>query len=142
MKVIIAGTGGYGVKFLGTLLGKILMREYNVVVFFDYDAASRGGDIISYVVFSNDKIGNPTIDEADLLLKFDKTNKEVKGKEIIEFNHDCKGFKPNMVGLGLLLNKLGIRVSKDELRSLITKDTENNIKGVELGLNLGVKNGN
>ena len=47
-----------------------------------------------------------------------------------------------MVGLGLLLNKLNIRVSKDELRSLITKDTENNINGVDLGLNLEVKNGN
>ena len=32
-RLTLAGTGGYGVKFLGTLLGKVLMlKGFNVVV--------------------------------------------------------------------------------------------------------------
>ncbi|MAG78637.1 hypothetical protein CL616_04710 [archaeon] len=133
MKVVIAGKGGYGVKFLGTLLGKILMRDNQVVVTFDYDAASRGGDIIAYVVYDKEKIGNPTIDVADLLLKFSDID-GLKGKEVIEFNFDCKSYRVNMVALGYLLKRIGVEVSSDELKDLIKKDSEKNVEGILYGM--------
>ena len=137
MKLIFAGTGGYGVKFLGSLLSKILMlKGFNVVFTFDYDAASRGGDIIGYVIYSNEKIGNVTIDKADILLKFSEVNKKVKGKEVIEFNFDCQGYRPNMVALGFMLKKIGIDISKEELREFISKDTEKNVEGIIYGQNI------
>jgi len=138
-RLTLAGTGGYGVKFLGTLLGKVLMlKGFNVVVTFDYDAASRGGDIISYLVYSDSKIGNPTIDEADILLRFTKTNKHFKCvKRIIDtqianefegisfpFSKDAvEKFKDsrvtNMIALGKLLKELEINVSEEELKQII-----------------------
>ena len=90
---------------------------------------------IGYLVFSKEKIGNPTIDEADLVLKFADVKKDVKGKEVIDFKYDGE-FRINMVGLGVLLKKLNVNVSDEELNSLIKKDTERNVAGIKYGYSM------
>ena len=136
MKLVIAGKGGQGVKFLGTLLGKILMRDYNVVVFFDYDAASRGGDIIGYIIYDKDQIGNMTVDEADVFLKFADVKKDIKSKEVIDGSKFIGDHAINMVGLGYLLKYLNIEISETELKELIKKKVDENINAIKYGISL------
>ncbi|MFH1972337.1 MAG: 2-oxoacid:acceptor oxidoreductase family protein [archaeon] len=134
MKLVITGKGGDGVKFLGTVLSKVLMRKYNVVVSFDYDAANVGGDIISYIIYSEEKIGNVTIDKADVLFRLNKVGKEIKfDREVVVVDSE---YRKNMVGLGVILKSLNIGLDIELLRSLITKDTGENIKSVEYGYSL------
>jgi len=134
MKLVITGKGGDGVKFLGTVLGKVLMTKYNVVASFDYDAANVGGDIIGYIIFDKDKIGNVTIDKADVLFKLNDVSKDIKfDRKVVISDSE---YRKNMVGLGMILKSLGLELDVSLLRSLITKDTDNNIKAVEYGYSL------
>lgn len=153
----MAGRGGYGVKFLGEILGEILiLKRYNVSLTFDYDAASRGGDIIGYLKFSDGEIENPVVDEADLLLRFTHTIKKFKAEKKIIDSQIKDDFKDsvdyeftkeainrfddkklaNMIALGVLLKELRIDVNEEELRKIITKGFEKNHNAIKHGLRL------
>lgn len=72
-KLKIIGSGGQGVKFLSHMLGQILIFEgYEVSLIYDYDAAVRGGDILSELTFSKNKIANPFSKEIDFLIQLKK----------------------------------------------------------------------
>ena len=154
-KIIVAGTGGQGVKMLAAILGEILMQlGVDVTVLNDYDAASRGGASVAYIAFDKKKVVNPVVDQADFLLELGVTGKKFTGRNIIAQKgvrtdgdvHDFFGLgrekfgKPiygSTIALGALLVFLGIDLSKVNLRQAIPKKLpDENVKAVEMGYKL------
>lgn len=87
MKLTITGSGGQGVKFLAKKLSeKLIEKNYNVALILSYDAAMEGGEIYATLTFSKDKIENPLVEEADLLIELSKTKESFKAKEKIPLN--------------------------------------------------------
>ena len=157
-KIILAGTGGYGIKFLGKVLAEFfVLKEYNVVLTYDYDAAMRGGEIVAFLIYGDEEISNPIIDEADFLLVLDKVKRKLVAKKIMaekclcdngkctgcNFLHEKmleRGFRgegrnANMVAFGAVLKELGFDVSDGELQTVLPeKFFEKNLEDVKHGL--------
>jgi Pyruvate/2-oxoacid:ferredoxin oxidoreductase gamma subunit len=163
-KIVLAGTGGYGIKFLGHALGEFfVLKGYKVVLTFEYDAAMRGGEIVGYLTYGDEHISSPVIDNADYLLLLDKVRKKIKAKKIIvekqvcgpdcdtssflcetclvrDFRGDAlEKFKDkrvvNMIAFGDVLNELGFKISDDELKKVLPdKFFATNLEAVKFGL--------
>lgn len=73
-KFRIAGRGGQGIKFAGSLLARVAMTAgYHTTVAVDYTPSVRGGPIFCDVVISAEPIDYPLCDhDADLLLMLDQ----------------------------------------------------------------------
>ncbi len=68
-RVIIAGSGGQGILFLGRLLASAGMLEGKRVTWFpSYGAEMRGGTANCTVIVSNDMIGSPVVQAPDVLV--------------------------------------------------------------------------
>jgi 2-oxoglutarate ferredoxin oxidoreductase subunit gamma len=68
-ELIIAGFGGQGVMFAGTLLAHAAMEEGKFVTFFpSYGAEVRGGTANSSVIISATEIGSPVVIRPDTLI--------------------------------------------------------------------------
>jgi len=68
-KVLIAGHGGQGIVFMGTLLAHAAMVEGKEVTFFpSYGAEMRGGTANASVILSSRRIASPIVDEPDILI--------------------------------------------------------------------------
>jgi CO dehydrogenase nickel-insertion accessory protein CooC1 len=111
MKLIITGTGGQGVKFLAKKLSeKLIAKDFEVSLIISYDAAMEGGEIYATLTFSKDKVENPLIDEADLLIELSKPKQDFKGKEKITLDQipqdDSKRLNEN--ALDFLTKKLNL----------------------------------
>ncbi len=153
-QIIVAGTGGQGVKSLAKILGTLLVQiDYDVTVIVKYDAASRGGTIYAYIVFNKDKVENPVIDEGDFLLDLANTPRDFKAKKRIA----QKGVKPdqpadfydffgtgrkkfgkpiygNSIALGTLLAYLEADLGKMDIRAALPKKLpDDNVNAVKMG---------
>lgn len=154
-KIIVAGTGGQGVKMLAAILGEILMQlKVDVTVLNDYDAASRGGASVAYIAFDRNEVVNPVVDRADLLLELGVTGKKFLGKKIIAqkgvradgavydfFGLGREKFGKSIYGstiaLGTLLAYLEIDLAKVNLRQAIPKKLpDNNVEAIKKGYQL------
>ena len=73
-KFRIAGRGGQGIKFAGSLLAKVAMTAgYHTTVAVDYTPSVRGGPIFCDVVIGSEPIFYPFCDrDADVLLMLDQ----------------------------------------------------------------------
>jgi len=152
-KVFISGSGGQGVKLISLILSKILTKsDYNVSLVFDYDSAMRGGGIDASLIYSDERIGSPLIENADIHLKFSES-REMASKETICQYGFCNDrqidFKEiarnefgnvivmNMLGLGVLLKKLDIEIVGLDLKNILPeRNLEQNIKAISYGYNL------
>lgn len=153
--LIIVGSGGQGIRFMGNLLSKLLiLKNYEVSAMYDYDAAMRGSDITAFIMFSESKIENPLIDVPDLLLVLAKAKVKFSGKEVvcdsavaldgavkIDFSSIAeKEFSKkaiNMLALGFLIKKFNIDVSESELLEVLpAKGKEENLKAVIRGMKI------
>ncbi|SRR3989339_71213 len=84
MKLIITGSGGQGVKFLAKQLADLLLeKNYEVSLMISYDAAMEGGEIYATLVYSKEKIENPLVEKADLLVELSKVKQEFEAEEKI-----------------------------------------------------------
>ncbi len=146
-KIKLVGTGGQGIKLLGHVLGNILAElNYNVSLNFEFDTSVRGGSISADFIYSDEKIENPIIDEADILIQIGGKQEEamkIKAKEKIlekslcnvdctECSLSCEGTQVpffdvankefgskiymNMIALGVILKNIGIDPEKVDLR--------------------------
>ena len=69
LKIIIAGSGGQGILFLGRTLAAAGMTEGRAVTWFpSYGAEMRGGTANCTVVISDDMIGSPVTMNPDILV--------------------------------------------------------------------------
>ena len=146
-KIKLTGTGGQGIKLLGHVLGNILAElDFNVSLNFEFDTSVRGGSISADLVYSDEEIENPIIDEADILLQLGGSQPDamrIRAKErIIEkkiCNVECtkcdikcagkqipfydvankkfgSGIYMNMLALGIILKHIGINPEKVNLK--------------------------
>jgi 2-oxoglutarate ferredoxin oxidoreductase subunit gamma len=68
-RIIVAGSGGQGIVFTGKLLGEAaLLDGKNVTCLPAYGAEVRGGTANCTVVISDEEIGSPYVENADILL--------------------------------------------------------------------------
>ena len=162
-RIKIVGEAGQGIKLLSFSLASILSQLGNEVSLnLEYDSAVRSGIISSDLIFSENKIENPIIDEADLLLKFTRTRKwfpakeliiddTICGKKCIDCGVQCKsrdqfGFKEdaiakfgnkvfvNMIALGKILKYLGINIMMINIEDVLPpKFVDKNIEAIKYG---------
>jgi 2-oxoglutarate ferredoxin oxidoreductase subunit gamma len=76
-RIIIAGAGGQGIMLLGKVLALSAMREDKFVTWLpSYGAEVRGGAAYCMVTISDEEIGSPYIEEADILIAMNQPSLE------------------------------------------------------------------
>lgn len=74
--ILIAGSGGQGVLFLGRLIAQgAMFQGYNVTWFPSYGAEVRGGTANCTVVISDEPIGSPVVGNPDILVVMNEASK-------------------------------------------------------------------
>ncbi len=74
-RIIIAGSGGQGILFLGKMLATAGMVEGRKVTWFpSYGAEMRGGTANCTVIISDDMIGSPVVQSPDILVVMNKAS--------------------------------------------------------------------
>jgi 2-oxoglutarate ferredoxin oxidoreductase subunit gamma len=135
-KIILAGSGGQGIMFMGKLLAEAAVREgKNVTYFPAYGAEVRGGTANCTIVISDEEIGSPYAETTDILVAMNapslqRFNSQVKKGGQVIVNSSlvkdigtcrCVGFPftqmavdlgsaqaANMVAIGCLAHTTGI----------------------------------
>ena len=72
--IMIVGVGGQGSLLASKLLGNVVMASgYDVKVSEVHGMAQRGGSVVTYVKYSDDKVYSPVINEgeADMIISFE-----------------------------------------------------------------------
>ena len=73
--VIIAGSGGQGILFLGRMLTSACMLERKEVTWFpSYGAEMRGGTANCTVIISDEMIGSPVVMMSDILIVMNRAS--------------------------------------------------------------------
>lgn len=68
-RIIIAGSGGQGILFLGKVIAHTAMKENKEVTWFpSYGAEIRGGTANCMIVISDEFIGSPIVKNTDYLI--------------------------------------------------------------------------
>ncbi len=76
-EIIMAGSGGQGIMFAGTLLAQAAMDEgLNVTYFPSYGAQMRGGTANCTVIISDENIGSPVVTNPFILLAMNEDSLE------------------------------------------------------------------
>ena len=162
-KIKILGEAGQGVKLLSFTLASILARlGHEVSLNLEYDSAVRSGKISADLIYSDEKIENPIIDEADILIKFTKNRDWFPAKALVIDESICEdgaiecsvksshgtsyGFENvalslfgskvyiNMIALGRILRYIGINILLLNMRDLLPpKFIEKNMEAIKYG---------
>lgn len=75
--IIIAGSGGQGILFLGRMLTSASMLEKKEVTWFpSYGAEMRGGTANCTVIISDEMIGSPVVMISDILIVMNRASLE------------------------------------------------------------------
>ena len=128
----------------------------------EYDSAVRSGTIIADLIYSENKISNPIIDEADILIKFKETrqwfpakqlviDESICGRKCIDCSVKCNtkdrfSFKDdamskfggkifiNMIALGRILKYIGVNIMLINISDLLPpKLVDKNIEAIKYG---------
>ncbi|MFW6159812.1 MAG: GNAT family N-acetyltransferase [Acidobacteriota bacterium] len=164
-KIKIIGEAGQGVKLLSFTLASILSQLGNEVSLnLEYDAAVRSGTISADLIYSDEKIENPIIDEADVLIKFTRTRDWFPARSLVIDESICEpeplsceikskkgtfyGFENvaitrfgskmyiNMIALGRILRYIGINIMIINIKDLLPPKTlEKNLAAIKYGFN-------
>ena len=156
-RIALDGVGGQGVRVIAGVLGALLARMgKQVTVLFDYDSSVRGSMSDAFVIFDDEPISNPVVEEADILLKLaDKGHLRIRGRKVVtdlglgrpedeqipfatlgeeRFGKELFG---NMIALGRLLRLAGIDFNEPAIRdSLPRRFVEENLAAIRLGYEL------
>jgi Pyruvate/2-oxoacid:ferredoxin oxidoreductase gamma subunit len=156
-KIALDGVGGQGVRVIAGVMGALLARMgKEVTVLFDYDSSVRGSMSDAFLIFDDQPIANPVVEEADIMLKLaDKGHLrtsgrkfvadlglDVPGAEQIPFaslgsQHFGKELFGNMIALGRLLRLAHIEFDEDAIReSLPRRFTDENVAAIRFGYEL------
>jgi len=157
VKLAITGSGGQGIRLMGSILAEYLMsKSLEVSAMYDYDAAMRGGGIQGYIIFSKSRISNPIIETADLMLVLDKTKSKINAKRVImdesvnmllaaekipfskiSERMFSKKAMLNMVALGFILKIFGIGLDESLILAILPEKFGNeNIAAIKAGYEL------
>lgn len=73
--ILIVGVGGQGTLLASVLLGNLALNNgYDVKLSEVHGMSQRGGDVVTHVKISDDKVNSPLIEkgEADIIIAFEK----------------------------------------------------------------------
>ena len=84
-KIALDGVGGQGVRLIAGVMGALLARMgKEVTVLFDYDSSVRGSMSDAFLIFDDEPILNPVVEEADIMLKLaDKGHLRISGRKVV-----------------------------------------------------------
>ena len=156
-RIALDGVGGQGVRVIAGVLGALLARMgKQVTVLFDYDSSVRGSMSDAFVIFDDEPIANPVVEEADIMLKLaDKGHLRISGRKIVTdlglgrpgdeqipfaslgSEHFGKELFGNMIALGRLLRLAEIDFDDAAIReSLPRRYQEENVAAIRFGYQL------
>lgn len=75
LSIMIVGVGGQGTLLASRILGNLALAQgYDVKVSEVHGMSQRGGSVVTYVKYDDEKVSSPIIDEggADLILAFEE----------------------------------------------------------------------
>ena len=139
--IALDGVGGQGVRVIAGVLGNLLARMgKHVTVLFDYDSSVRGSMSDAFVVFDDDPVLNPVIEDADILLKLaNKGHLHIHGHKVVtdlglaasgdeqipfaalgsqQFGKELFG---NMIALGRLLRLASVDYHEEAIRDSLPR---------------------
>lgn len=118
--VIMAGLGGQGVLMAGQLLSWAALKEYRHVSWLpSYAVEKRGGLCECTVIFSNEEIASPLIDQAQIVVVFD-------GSQLTTF-------EPRVLPGGMILaEKTGLQDKQERKDYELVK-----VPGLETAVSMG-----
>ena len=156
-RIALDGVGGQGVRVIAGVMGALLARMgKEVTVLFDYDSSVRGSMSDAFLIFDDEPILNPVVEEADIMLKLaDKGHLRIHAPKVVAdlgldvpgaeqipfaslgFQHFGKELFGNMIALGRLLRLADIEFDEDAIReSLPKRFVEDNLAAIRFGYDL------
>jgi len=156
-KIALDGVGGQGVRVIAGVMGALLARMgKEVTVLFDYDSSVRGSMSDAFLIFDDEPILNPVVEEADIMLKLaDKGHLRIHGRTVVaDLGLDVPGAEQipfaslgsqhfgrelfgNMIALGRLLNLASIEFDETAIReSLPRRFQDENVAAIRFGYEL------
>ena len=156
-KIALDGVGGQGVRVIAGVMGNLLARMgKQVTILFDYDSSVRGSMSDAFLIFDDEPIANPVVEEADIMLKLaDKGHLRIHGRKVVTdlglnvpgaeqipfaslgSEHFGKELFGNMIALGRLLRLAEIEFDDDAVReSLPKRFLDENLAAIRFGYDL------
>ncbi len=156
-KIALDGVGGQGVRLIAGVMGALLARMgKQVTVLLDYDSSVRGSMSDAFLIFDDEPIANPVVEEADIMLKLaDKGHLRIRGRKVVTdlglgiegqeqipfaslgSQHFGKELFGNMIALGRLLRLAEIEFDESAIReSLPRRYVEENLAAIRFGYDL------
>lgn len=156
-RIALDGVGGQGVRVIAGVMGALLARMgKEVTVLFDYDSSVRGSMSDAFLIFDDEPIANPVVEEADIMLKLaDKGHLRISGRKVVTdlgldvpgaeqipfaslgAQHFGKELFGNMIALGRLLRLAGIEFDEPAIReSLPGRYRDENVAAIHFGYDL------
>ncbi|MCC6618391.1 MAG: 2-oxoacid:acceptor oxidoreductase family protein [Chloroflexi bacterium] len=156
-RIALDGVGGQGVRVIAGIMGNLLARMgKQVTILFDYDSSVRGSMSDAFLIFDDEPIANPVVEEADIMLKLaDKGHMRIHGHKIVaDLGLDVPGAEQipfaslgsqqfgkelfgNMIALGRLLRLAEIEFDETAIReSLPRRFVDENLAAIRFGYDL------
>jgi Pyruvate/2-oxoacid:ferredoxin oxidoreductase gamma subunit len=156
-RIALDGVGGQGVRVIAGVLGALLARMgKQVTVLFDYDSSVRGSMSDAFVIFDDQPIANPVVEEADIMLKLaDKGHLRISGRKVVTdlglgpagdeqipfaslgSEHFGKELFGNMIALGRILRLAEVDFDDAAIReSLPRRYQDENVAAIQFGYRL------
>ncbi|MGH2382578.1 MAG: 2-oxoacid:acceptor oxidoreductase family protein [Candidatus Limnocylindria bacterium] len=156
-RIALDGVGGQGVRVIAGVMGALLARMgKEVTVLFDYDSSVRGSMSDAFLIFDDEPIANPVVEEADIMLKLaDKGHLRISGRKVVAdlgldvpgaeqipfaslgSQHFGKELFGNMIALGRLLRLAQIEFDEAAIReSLPRRFEDENVAAIRFGYEL------
>ncbi len=101
-EIIISGSGGQGIMFMGKLLAQAALKQnLNVTLLPAYGAEVRGGSSFCMVIFSDQEIASPFVNQADSVItlnepSLNKFKGRLKDSGILIANSSLVESKPKL----------------------------------------------
>src|SRR5437762_10565099 len=155
--IALDGVGGQGVRVIAGVMGNLLARMgKQVTVLFDYDSSVRGSMSDAFVIFDDEPIANPVVEDADILLKLaNQGHLRIKGRKVVTdlalasegdeqiplaalgSQHFGKELFGNMIALGRLPRLAAVEYIEPAIReSLPRRFVEENLAAIRSGYDL------
>jgi Pyruvate/2-oxoacid:ferredoxin oxidoreductase gamma subunit len=156
-RIALDGVGGQGVRVIASVMGNLLARMgKQVTVLFDYDSSVRGSMSDAFLIFDDEPILNPVVEEADIMLKLaDKGHLRIRGRKVVTdlglgiegqeqipfaslgSQHFGKELFGNMIALGRILRLAAIEFDEGAIReSLPRRFQDENVSAIKFGFEL------
>ncbi|MEA4880847.1 MAG: 2-oxoacid:acceptor oxidoreductase family protein [Synergistaceae bacterium] len=126
--LLAAGFGGQGVMVLGQLVAYTGIEEGRYVTWIpSYGPEMRGGTANCGVVLSEEEIGSPVVDNADVLVimnqpSLSKFLHRVKKGGTLVYNSDLveyDGSRPDVTAIGVPASRIALELGSDKIANII-----------------------